>query len=280
MAVYTSASGIGGLLPEQIHQLIVQPVQRDSVAFQTTSVWSTDSTTAKFPIVTADPAAAWTPEGAEITPDDQDFDELEVTPKKVAGLTIVSNELAADSNPNALNIVGAGLVRSIVAKVDAAFFAITTANGPDGIGGTLHQTVDIGSGVTNTDPFAEAISKAENVGAQLTSFVAHPDTVLALSTLKEATGSNKPLLGADPSMPGARTVLGVPLLVSPYVTEGDIWGIPRDFSFTVLRNDTQLAISQDAYFSSDRVGVRATMRVAFAFPHDLAVVRIGEPSGS
>lgn len=280
MAVSTSSSGIGGLLPEQIHQLIVQPVERQSVAFQATTIWSTDSTTAKFPIVTADPSAAWTPEGQEITPSDQDFDELEVTPKKVAGLTIVTNELAADSNPNALSIVGAGLVRDIVAKVDSAFFGVTVPNGPNGIGGTLHQTVDIGSGITNTDVFAEAISKAENVGAQITSFVTHPDTALELAKLKEASGSNKPLLGPDPSAPGARTVLGVPLLTSPYVTNGDIWGIPRDYSFTVLRNDTSLAISEDAYFSSDRVGVRATMRVAFAFPHETAVVRIGVPSGS
>lgn len=280
MALYTSASGIGGLLPEQIHQLIVQPVQRDSIAFRVTTVISTDTNTSKFPIVTADPAAAWTPEGQEITPDDQEFDELEVTPRKVAGLTIVSNELAADSNPAALNIVGAGLVRSIVAKVDAAFFATATANGPDGIGGTVHQTVDIGAGIANTDVFAEAIAKAENVGAQITSFVTHPDTALELATLKEATGSNKPLLGPDPSAPGARSVLGVPLLTSPYVTDGDIWGIPRDYSFTVLRNNTSLAISEDAYFSSDRVGVRATMRVAFAFPHETAVVRIGEPDAS
>ncbi|MEU7768828.1 phage major capsid protein [Nocardia sp. NPDC049190] len=280
MALYTSASGIGGLLPEQIHQLIVQPVQRDSVAFQVTTLVGISTHSSKFPIVTADPAAAWTPEGQEITPDDQDFDELEVTPKKVAGLTIVSNELAADSNPSALSIVGAGLVRSIVAKVDAAFFATVTANGPDGIGGTLHQNVDIGSGITNTDVFAEAIAKAENVGARLTSFVTHPNTALTLANLKEATGSNKPLLGPDPSVPGARSILGVPLLTSPYVTGGDIWGIPQDYSYTVLRNNTSLAISDDAYFSSDRVGVRATMRVAFAFPHETAVIRIGEPDES
>ncbi|MGV9742716.1 phage major capsid protein [Nocardia farcinica] len=280
MALYTTASGISGILPEQIHQLIVQPVTRESVAFQVSTVLPTDSTTSKFPIVTEDPAAAWTPEGQEITEDDQEFDELEVTPKKVAALTVVSNELAADSNPSALNIVGAGLVRSLTAKVDAAFFAATTANGPDGIGTTTHQLVDIGGGITNTDPFAEAISKAEQVGATITNFVAGPATAEALAKLKEATGSNKPLLGPDPTKPGARMVQGVPLLVSPYVTNGDIWGIPAAFSFAVLRNDATLAISEDAYFSSDRVGVRATLRVAFGFPHPKAIVRIGEPDAS
>ncbi|MEU2088050.1 phage major capsid protein [Nocardia beijingensis] len=280
MALYTTSSGVGGLLPEQIHQLIVQPVQRDSVAFQVTTLLSTDSTSSKFPIVTADPAAQWVPEGAEITPDDSEHDELEITHRKVAGLTIVSRELAEDSNPQALDIVGAGLVRSIVAKVDTAFFAATTTNGPDGIGSTTHQLVDVGSGIANTDPFAEAIAKAESVGAQITNFVAHPDTALNLAKLKEITGSNRPLLGPDPSRPGARTVLGVPLLVSPYVTDGDIWGIPRAFAFTTLRRNTTLTISEHAYFSSDRVGVKATMRVAFGFPHPQAIVRIGEPDAS
>ncbi|MFI6779106.1 phage major capsid protein [Nocardia sp. NPDC050412] len=280
MSLYTSTSGIGGLLPEQVHALIVRPVQRDSVALQTTTVLSTDSTSSKFPIVTADPAAAWVPEGGEISPSDSAHDELEVVHKKVAGLTIVSRELAEDSNPSALDIVGAGLVRSIVTKVDTAFFAVTTANGPNGIGGTTHQVVDIGSGIVDTDPFAEALSKAENVGATISNFVTHPDTALELAKIKEMTGSNKPLLGPDPSRPGARTVLGVPLLVSPYVTDGDIWAIPQAFTFTTMRRDVTLDISTDAYFSSDRVAVKCSMRLAFGFPHPQAIVRIGEPDGS
>ncbi|HLS78007.1 MAG TPA: phage major capsid protein [Nocardia sp.] len=280
MALYTSASGIGGLLPEQVHQLIVRPVQRDSVALQVTTVVPTTSTSSKFPVVTGDPSAEWVPEGGEITPDDSEHDELEVFHKKVAGLTIVSRELAEDSNPSALDIVGAGLVRSIVAKVDAAFFAATTVNGPDGIAGTTHQLVDIGAGITNTDPFAEALSKAETVGAQITNFVAHPTTALALSKLKESTGSNRPLLTPDPTQPGARMVQGVPLLVSPYVTNGDVWGIPNAFAYTTMRRDVTLDISDQAYFSSDRVAVKATMRLAFGFPHPAAIVRIGEPDAS
>lgn len=280
MSLYTSGAGIGGLLPEQVHQLIVQPVERDSVAFQVTTVLSTDSTSSKFPIVTADAGAAWTPEGAEITPDDAEFDELEIFHKKVAALTIVSRELADDSNPAALDIVGAGLVRSLVAKVDAAFFAATTSNGPNGIGATAHQLVNTSGGITNTDPFAEAISKAADVGAVITSFVASPATALVLAKLKELTGSNRPLLGPDPTMPTATSIQGVPLLSSPYVTNGDIWAIPKAFAFTTLRTNTSLTISEDAYFSSDRLGVRATMRVAFGFPHASAIVRLGEPDES
>jgi hypothetical protein len=40
-------------------------------------------------------------EGAEITPSDPKLPELTVTPAKVAGLTIISRELADDSSPAA-----------------------------------------------------------------------------------------------------------------------------------------------------------------------------------
>ena len=33
----------------------------------------------------------------------------------------------------------------------------------------------------------------------------------------------------------------------------------------------RLAVDESAYFSSDSVGVRATMRVGFAFPHEAAI---------
>ena len=84
--------------------------------------------------MTQDPAAAWTQEGAEINVSDAVLDEITVTPKKLAGLVVVSNELAADSSPAALGVVGQGLVRDLRRKIDAAYFTATTLNGPSGLG--------------------------------------------------------------------------------------------------------------------------------------------------
>ncbi len=65
--------------------------------------------------------------------------------------------------------------------------------------------------------FASAISKAEQVGAQVSVFVTDPATALTLSQIKTGTGSNAPLLGQDATQAGERRVLGVPLLTSPSV---------------------------------------------------------------
>ncbi len=52
----------------------------------------------------------------------------------------------------------------------------------------------LGGNYANADSFAEAISVIEQTGTSPTAFVANASTVLALSKLKKATGSNEPLL--------------------------------------------------------------------------------------
>lgn len=265
-------------LPESVGPLVEQPLRDESVELRTTTVISTLERATRFPIVTADGSAAWTPEGSEITPSDGEVDELEVVPKKLAALSIISRELAEDSSPGAAEIVGRGLVADLARKLDAAFFATSTANGPDGIGSSAHQSV-VASSFTNLDPFAEAVSLAGEVGATITSFVARPSTILALSKLKDESGSNRPLLQPDPTQPGRYVIFGVPLVPSAAVGAGVVWAIPAMRVFSVLRQGTTLDVDRSVYFSSDRVAVRATARVAFGFPHAAAIVRIG-PSGS
>lgn len=285
MALYTSSTNVSGILPDTIGDLIVQPVTAMSVAMEVATVVPTASHRYRVPIVTDDPAAAWVKEGDEIPATDAVLDEIEVIPSKVAGLNVISRELATDSSPQAQQVVGDGLARDIAKRVDQAFFGTNvTAAGPPVVRndarplGLLdlvgYQSVDTGGTIANTDPFAEALSKAEQVGATVTAFVAHPTTVLALAKVKKATGSNEPLLGNDPSAPTKRTVLGVPLYPSPAVAVGDIWAIPIERVQVVLRDDVALDVDGSAYFSSDRIGVRATMRVGFAFPHPAAVVRL------
>ncbi|MDZ7883610.1 MAG: phage major capsid protein [Mycobacterium sp.] len=276
MTLLTSTSGgTHGLLPDEIGALIVQPVRDKSVALRIASVVTTISHEYRVPIVEGDAGAAWVAEAGEIAASDAAFDELVVRPQKVAGLSIISRELAEDSAPSAQQLVGEGLAQSIATKVDAAFFGNITENGPSGLlSVTGVQTVDTGGAIANTDPFAEALSLAETVGAAVTSFVANPATVLQLSKVKKQTGSNEPLLGYDASQPTQRQVLGVPLIPSPAVAVGDVWAVPQLKVLVVLRDDVRLEVDRSRYFESDRIGIKATMRVGVAFPHAAAIVRM------
>lgn len=285
-------SGAGGILtPEQINDLIVRPVQQASVIYQVSQLNVIRSHDYRFPILAEDPSAAWVLEGEEIPADDAVVSELVVTPKKVAGLSVISRELATDSiNESAAEVIGAGLARDIAKRVDqAAFGLVTPANGPTGLYSLADEDVslvDATAGVTNMDPFAEGVSLAEQQGAVPTAWVASPTTALHLSTLKRETGSNEQLLQPDPTLPTRRAIAGVPLVVSPAVEDYTIWGIPGTpekagaFSFVVQAQEATLDVNRSVFFTSDRVAIRATLRVAFGWPHPKAVVRIDLPDGS
>lgn len=262
---------------EDVGPLLIQPVSRASVALATSTTVTTSGYTFRVPIVAADPTAAWVAEGDEIPTSDADLDELVVTPSKVAGLTIVSRELAEDSTPAATQVVGDGLARDIARKVDAAWFGALAAPAPSGLGAlTGHQTVT--GAFTNLDPFAEAISLAEQVGATVTSFVTDPATALTLSKIKTGTGSNAPLLGQDATAAGQRRIPGVEVVSSPAVAAGTVWAYDWSRVWSVLRDDVTIDVDRSPYFESDRVGIRATMRVGFAFGHEASVVKITEPA--
>jgi HK97 family phage major capsid protein len=95
-------SGSGSyVVPDRYKNSIVDRLRAKSIGLQSGfTVLETDGDTLHVPKVTGDIAAAWTSEGNAITPADPTFAEDIAVPRKLAGLTIVSNELIADSNPS------------------------------------------------------------------------------------------------------------------------------------------------------------------------------------
>jgi HK97 family phage major capsid protein len=272
-----SLSNISAITPDQIESLIVRPVETASVAMQVATLINTSATDTRIPRVMSDPSASWVAENAEIGASDPTVDDIVITPKKLAGLTVLSNESVADSNPAAASIVGDGLTRDIAKKVDIAFFGARGADPvrPAGLEDlTGFNLIDPGTAWSDLDPFAEAIADAEGLGLTVNAFVANPADALILAQLKVATGSNVPLLGADPTTATRRLLQGVPLLVSSAVTVGTVWGLPKLRAVVVRRNDVDLQIDKSAYFTSDRTAIRAIMRVGFGFPHAAAIQKI------
>lgn len=278
----TNAAAI--LSPEQVAELVVQPLITSSVAMVTSTVVQTDSHSMRFPVVVSDPDTAWILEGAEIPVSESDLDEILVTPAGLKGLTVVSNELVSDSDPSALDVVGQGLVRDLRTKLDAAWLGDTVTNGPNGLESLTGVTETTAVFDGSLDVIAEAVSLAENAGAPTIhpvdglpnfSLVANPVDVLALSTAKVSTDSNQPLLGVDATAVTGRSALGVRIHSAPACAQGTAWLIPRDRVFVVLRNDPEVVADPSPFFSSYRTAIRAVLRVGFAFPHEAAVVRVG-----
>lgn len=274
----STTSGFAPILtPAQVGDLVVRPLIQQSVAGQILTTVYTDTHSWRVPVVTADPTASWTAEGAEITASDATVDEVVVTPSKLAALSVISRELADDSTPAAAQVVGDGIVRDLTRKVDAALFTATTTNGPGGLPGVSGiSTVDAGASYANVDAFSDALYTAAQSNGAITAWVTNPATAKTLAKVKEVTGSNKPLLGPDPSRPGQRQILGVPLLTSPAVTTTNnvVWGISQPYSYLVIRDQAQVESDRSVYFTSDRVAIRATLRIGFGFAAPATIVKI------
>ncbi|MDX1879629.1 phage major capsid protein [Mycolicibacterium sp. 141076] len=272
MAVTNSALQ-QGWTPEQYGQLIDTVLAEESIAFKAATVVQTSNEKIRFPMLTADPATGWYAENTQIALTDPATNELVITPSKVAGLTQISNEAASDTTPGVAEQTGKSLARSVAKKVDAAFFANTTVNGPNGLLSlTGINTVDTSvTPLTSLDPFHEAKYAALADGAHLTHFILSQDVALALAKAKQADGWNTGLLD---NVGDGITLAGVPVLVSVSVPAGNAWGVDASQIFLAQRTGTTVVMSQDAAFSYDAVQVRATARVSWGFANPAGVVRI------
>lgn len=282
MTMLNSTDGATGILPTEYADLIVGPVTAEAVPFRTevATTIRTASHEVRVPILREDAGAAWVREGEEIDPDDPTLDELTIAPAKVAGLTIISRELAEDSSPEAAELVGQSLARSIVAQVNAAFLTGLPAPAPAGLPAATATQITV-SGVDEAEranayvyTLRNAVSQVRAHGGTPSAVLMNPADAFAMSAVTEAEGSRRFL------MESAETVEGLPVIQSAAVPVGRAWVVDHTQVLTVLREGTTVAVSSDAYFSSDRVAVRATMRVGFGFPAParLAVIALdGEP---
>ena len=281
MPIYTT-NAPQTFLPFEVGQLLIEPIIQQSRATLVGNVIRTTAAQFRIPVVATDAAAGWTAEGAEIAPSDAVLAEAVVNFGKLAGLSIVSNEMLADAVPQIAQVIGDGLARDISMKLDVAFFGTKGASTvqPAGLrdlpttGAGSVTTISAGGAWANIDAFTSAVYAAANVGAQLGGFVANPTDALLLAQIKQLAGGSVPLLQPDPTSSGAVTVAGVPLLTSPAVQVGTIWGVPAGRAYVVIREDATVTVDSSAFFSSDRSAVRAVLRVGFAFPHPASIVRV------
>ena len=265
------------LLVDDVANLLVLPSLNQSIAADpvVTTRITTTSATLRMPVQTTDPTAAWVAEGQEIVVSDAALTEVDITPAKLAALSVISSELANDSSPAAARVVGQGMARDLAKRIDAAFFGALASPAPSGLAALSGvQTVVASTAFTNLDAFSAAIAKAENVGADVTAFCTSPNTALALAQVKQLTNGTVPLLGADGTAATQRMIRGVPLLVSYAIPDNVVWALDADRAIMVVRSDASVVVDASVFFTSDRVAVRGTLRVGFGFPHPAAFVKI------
>lgn len=257
-------------LPEDFGDMLNLVVASKSVAAKVSKNETTDRASKSYPLFVANPAVGWYDELDEIAPNDPSTSEVVVTPFKTAGLTLLSNESVADSDPSIAENTAAAIADQIAKAIDTAYFGNTTAKSFNGLLSLASTAVDPGAALTNLDPFIAARFAAEAHRANLTHWVMKPETAEVISKLKTATGSNQSLLAF---VEDGITIAGLPVITSVDVDAATTaWGIDKSQQRYVVRKGT--TVERFPSVTNDGTWVRGIARVGAGFLNPAGVVRI------
>lgn len=289
-----TTAGLGaGLAPYEEAAFIFDRLAAQAVILAAgASLITTELVSLRIPRITGDVTSQWLAEATAITPADPAGDFILSTPRKLTALTAVSNELVTDSTPEALDVIGANIARSMALRFDLSGFE-GTGTAPEIRG--LRNVAGIGSGSfgangatpANLDLIADAIGTINTANGEPTAIFMHPRTWQTFSKVKEVSGSTKPVLVTGMVGPTGRierSIYGVPVYLSSQMSIAETQGSSVDCSsiyvaqmdqiVVVQRREIEVEMSTDVRFNSDETLIRAIGRFDVVHPNPGAIVRI------
>lgn len=291
--VGTGSTNGGAFTPSATPAIFFDRLAASSVLLRSgVRVVRTDRDSVIIPRLTADTTADFVAEAGTISSTDATADQITATPRKLAALQALTNELIGESSPDVLDVVAMGMIRSIALKADLAFFegsgTAPAIRGLKNVVGISEVSMGTnGAALTNLDPFADAIGTLEADNAEGSVIVMHPRTWKAAIKLKETTSSTKPLLQESAGSGSAgvkRSIYGLPVLLSSQLSITETQGTSSVASsayvyaaeqvVAVLREDAKVEKDSSRLFNSDQSEVRVLMRADLAVPNPKAVCRI------
>ncbi|GAA4788214.1 hypothetical protein GCM10023329_44220 [Streptomyces sanyensis] len=266
--------------PEQMARNFVDLLAPQSVVMESgVQRVETNAETYAFPVIRSDFSAGFIGELDDLPTGGFGADPLKVTPRKIAAADLIANELISDGGPAFLNPMAKSLMRSVALGFDReALIGDGTGKGFVGIANTPGiQTHAVTGGLADLDPFVSAFGLLESANAKATAIIMSPGTWAGLMALRESSGSLKPLLSESAGSPTAgvqRSILGVPVWLSSFMSDSDILVYESDQVFAIWRKEAGFEISNQAGFLKDGTAVRAIARAAVAVPNAAAVCKI------
>jgi HK97 family phage major capsid protein len=292
-SLFTTGGG-AALVPTEQLPRVFDRLAETSVGLKSGfTVIPTQSSELRIPHLVSDIAAAFVSEGEEIDLSDPGLEPIIATPRKLAAITSMSNEILLDSNPKVLDLTLQNLLRALSSGLDLAFFegdgTAPNLRGLKNVSGIqkIDMGVTAGAAFADLDPLVEAFSMLEQADASATAVVMHPRSWGQLLQLKEQIDSLKPLLSESAGSPTGgivRSVLGVPVYLSSKISSAETHGTAHDASavyvyqadqvVAVRREEARIEIDRSRYFERDLTAVRGVVRYALVVPNPKAVCRI------
>lgn len=234
-----------------------------------------DAQTVRVAYVADDPEADYAAEGAELSRKDPKLSELIVPTKKVGLISVASNEVY--NNDGVPNMLGNSLARALAAKADAAFLAEPKPDAGN-LGMTGLANLDgITTGTINgsLDAIIDAIGTIGTNGGTPNAIVMGFDSWSYLLKLKDA--NKKPVISPDVANSPEPQLFGIPIIVNSHAAKDTVLVLDTSQIISAI-GDVSLSTTDQRYFESDSIGLRATFRFGFGVlrPNRLVKLTISE----
>lgn len=276
----------GYIVPEQAITSVIESLKANVVAYE---LGARDMAATGVPVtipkLTTSATGYWVSENSSITASDLGFEQINMTPKTVAGRVILSNLLLETSTPTADSIIEADLASQLGLAMDAGVLnGIGAAGEPLGIMQTANVTATANAATNAQAPtvpemmlMLEDLDVANALRGRL-GFAVHPQMMNLIRQIgNENVGAGQIQVDRFIVSDGfADRILGHPFRTSTQMAAPTGGGALRSCLFgnwddvmiarwgglRLLASDT----SDDA-FSKDQTHIRATMRTDVALRH-------------
>lgn len=271
------AGGFGSAItPEEWQAYILQHLSAASVVLASGATRiDTALRTVHVPRVLSDGTASWFGELEEITEACPNGDELILTPKKVATLCRLSNEVITDSQPSVLDSVGSAMVAACALTADRAILNGSDPKGPVGVYGQAGQHV---TGAVTIDNLIAAAGLVADVGGQAR--VAYVNPANHTQLMQEKDGNDRPLLTPDYSGGPSSTIYGMAIWATKGVAVDTALVADPSQVLVCVRTDPTVAVSSDAIFTADGSVCRVVARIDAGVNDPNGLVAISATAGT
>ncbi|MFE7787654.1 phage major capsid protein [Streptomyces sp. NPDC057460] len=272
----TTAVGSAGVTvtPEVYSQFLTSMRKRSAFLAAGVNVLPfTEGGKLQVPTVTSDGAAGVVAEGSPIPLTDLTIVDSGFPAYKVAQATPITNELLADARPDVRKGVSDALTRSIAAGVDDLFISGTGTNQPIGVTKIAGVVSTALSAAITLDNISDEMTAIEAFGGTVTAILADPATFGVIRKLKASTAGtyhSSPFAKQD----SPQQVWGANLISAPRLASGTVILMDATQVYVGLREDVNIAYSDQVKFLEDELVARVTSRWAGVGVTDVKAVRV------
>ncbi|KRF19399.1 capsid protein [Nocardioides sp. Soil797] len=283
------------LTAEQVERMLVQPLEEASKFLASGPRIINSAGPVRVPKLngmvepgtTTPDEPDWIGESELITEKDVDFGEVSLLPstmKSIKVITRFSNEMARQAVVALDATLQQRLVADVAARLDAQLFSatgdgVTTPKGILAYAGV--QSMDLAGAAATLDDLTDAwgLALSADVNMSGLKWVMRPETFIALRKVKEATGSNRPILQPDVTQDSLFRLFGSPVTVTkrlPLDVESQKSIVLADFSQIAVARDLapSVTVLKERYADYDEVGIRVVTRYDAAPLNPESIVKI------